>query len=325
MQLGMGILVAAAMRAALECNVADHLADGPKSVKDLARAANVNEDSLYRVLRALSTAGVFNELADHTFANTPASEVMRTDHPAKARDALVWMSSPFHFRTYSEFRHSVKTGDTCVEKAVGMPVFEYFPTHGETNREFNNAMTSISAMVVPEVLATYDFSGLGTLCDVAGGHGYLLTNILKKHSDLQGILFDLEHVVEGAKLRIAQMGLESRCTTASGDFFQSVPAADSYIMKHIIHDWEEEKAILILRNCLKAMRGNGKVLLVESVLPGPNIPAMGKWIDLEMLAMPGGKERTEDEYRALLAKAGLKLNRAVLNKSPMALLEAVRA
>jgi hypothetical protein len=321
----MGILVSAALRAALDCNVPDHLAAGPKPVSEIARAANVNEDALYRVLRALSTAGVFTESAGHVFANTPASDVMRTDHPAKVRDTLVWITSPFHLQAYTEFRHSVKTGETCVEKATGMAVFEFFRSHGETNREFNNAMTSLTAMVVPEVLASYDFSGLGTLCDVAGGHGLLLTSILAKHADLKGILFDLDHVVEGAKLRIEQMGLTSRCTTASGDFFEAVPAADSYIMKHIIHDWAEEKALLILRNCLKAMRGNGKVLLVESVIPGPNVPDMGKWIDIEMLALPGGKERTEEEYRELLAKAGLKLNRVVKNKSPMAVLEAVRA
>ncbi|GAC1401753.1 MAG: hypothetical protein NVSMB52_15580 [Chloroflexota bacterium] len=235
-------------------------------------------------------------------------------------------TNPFHHRAYAEFMHSVETGQTCVEKETGYSCFEYFTTDAETNREFNDAMTSMSAMVVPAVLETYDFSGLGTLCDVAGGHGMLLTAIPKKHEDVRGgILFDLEHVLAGGKERIASMGLGGRCEAASGDFFRAVPEADSYIMKHIIHDWEESKAIAILRNCLNGMRGDGKVLLVESVLPGPNVPNLGKWIDIEMLALPGGKERTEEEYRALLAKAGLRINRIVTNPSPMWVIEAERA
>lgn len=325
LHLSMGVVIMAALRAALDCHVADELAAGPKSVKDLAAKAKVNEDALYRCLRVLACEQIFTETAPGVFANTPISEFMRADHPSRLRDNLLFSLSGFVLRTYSEFNHSLRNGQSCVEPAFGKSVFEYFPTDPQLNREFNNAMTAISSMVVPAVLETYDFSGMGTLCDVAGGHAFLLTSILAKHADLHGILFDLEHVVEGAKERIASMGLSARCTTASGDFFQAVPAADSYIMKHIIHDWEDSKAITILRNCVKAMRGNGKILLVESVLPGPNVPHFGKYLDIHMLAMPGGKERTENEYRDLLAKAGLKLNRVVPNNSPLWMIEAVKA
>jgi len=259
------------------------------------------------------------------FANTAASALIVADHPFRLRENLLWATCKFTVETFAEFMYSVRTGKPCVEKVFGMSVFEYLPTDAESNRDFNDAMTAISAMVVPSVLATYDFSGLGTLCDVAGGHGLLLTSILQKHLDVRGILFDLEHVVQGAKPRIDQMGLTDRCATASGDFFHSVPAADSYIMKHIIHDWEETKAITILTNCARAMSANGKILLVECMVKGPDVPDFGKLLDLFMLAMPGGKERTVQEYAELLGKAGLKINRIVPNNSPLSLLEAVRA
>ncbi len=324
-QVASGILAVAALRATLLCRVADHVADGPRNVADLARLASVNEDALYRSLRATAMMGIFTEVAPRVFANTPASSVLRSDHPSRALDSALWMTNPLHFRTYAEFDHSLRTGETCVEKATGHAIFDYFPTDHECNCEFNNAMTSISLMVIPAVLEAYDFSGMGTLCDVAGGHGMLLTSILKKHPDLSGILFDLEHVVAGGRERIQAEALSSRCGTASGDFFQAVPAADNYIMKHIIHDWDDQKAATILRNCAKAMRGNGKILLVEAVLSQGNDPHLGKLIDIEMLAMPGGRERSEPEFAELFKEAGLRLNRVIQTQAPLWVLEAVKA
>jgi hypothetical protein len=324
-QVASGLLVAAALNAALKLRIPDQLIDGPKRVSELARDSNVHEQALYRSLRALAAAGIFTEIDDGVFANSPTSEVLRSDHPVRAIDTALWMTNQFHFHTYAEFMHSVRTGETCVERAVGMPVFDYFPTNQECNTEFNNAMTSITAMVVPAVLANYDFSGMGTLCDVAGGHGLLLTSILEKHPDLNGIVFDLPHVIEGTRERINTAGLAHRCQTVGGDFFQSVPEADSYIMKNIIHDWEEAKAVAILRNCANAMRGNGKILLLEAVLPEGDKPHMGKVIDLEMLAMPGGQERNAKQYDELFEKAGLQIKRIVPNDSPLSVIEAVKA
>jgi hypothetical protein len=324
-QLASGILVSAALHAALKCGIPDQLIDGPKRVSELARNSNVHEQALYRCLRALAAAGIFTEIDDGVFANSPTSEVLRSDHPMKAVDTAIWMTNSFHFRTYAEFLHTVRTGETCVERAVGVPCFDYFPTDQECNSEFNNAMTSITAMVVPAVLASYDFSGMGTLCDIAGGHGLLLTSILKKHPDLSGIIFDLQHVIGETRERVNAAGLADRCQTIGGDFFQSVPDADSYIMKNIIHDWEESKAITILQNCAKAMRGDGKILLVEAVLPAGDKPHMGKILDLEMMAIPGGQERNATQYEQLLAKAGLRLQRIVQNDSPLSVIEAVKA
>jgi hypothetical protein len=324
-QLGLGFMYSAAIRSVMELKIPDRLASSPKPVSELARTAHANEDALYRVMRALATTGVFAEIAPRTFANSPASDALRADHPANAHATIYWMTNRLHLESYAHFIHSVKTGQPCIEKSHGMPCFEYFPTDKESNDEFNNAMTSLSAMVIPAVLETYDFSGLGTLCDVAGGHGFVLTSILQKHNDLKGILFDLDHVLVGGKQRIESTGLASRCAAVSGDFFKSVPSADSYVMKHIIHDWDDEKALTILRNIHKAMRGNGKVILIESVIPAGSEPSLGKWIDLEMLALPGGKERTEQEYRDLLTRAGFKLTRVVPNNSPLWVIEAVKA
>ena len=321
----MGVLTVSALHAVLECRIPDKLAAGPKSVAELAREANVHEGALHRCLRALATTGVFTEVSPRVFANSPASEVLRSDHPSHARDTTLWMTNPFHLRSYAEFMHSLKTGETCVEKAVGVPCFEYFPTDKKCNEQFNNAMTAFSGMVVPAVLESYDFSGIGTLCDVAGGHGMMLTSILQKYPAMKGVLFDLEHVIAGSHEIIRSAGVADRCETASGDFFQAVPAADSYLMKHIIHDWEESKAITILRNCAKAMRGNGKILLIECILPAGDEPHMGKWIDIEMLALPGGQERNEAEYRELLQKADLKLVRAIPTQSPFSVIEAVKS
>ncbi|HVJ05902.1 MAG TPA: methyltransferase [Candidatus Saccharimonadales bacterium] len=324
-QIASGILIAAAFHATLRCRIPDQLSQGPKSVVELARTSQVDEHALHRCLRAVAATGIFTEVSPGVFANTPASEVLRSDHPSQALDTALWMSNSFHFRTYSEFMHSVRTGEPCVEKAFGMPVFDYFPTDPECNSEFNNAMTSITAMVVPAVLDTYDFAGLGTLCDVAGGHGRLLTSILQKHTDLRGIILDLDHVIRHTQELIATSGIADRCEAVSGNFFESVPTADSYIMKNIIHDWEESKALTILRNCVRSMRGDGKILLVEAILPEGDQPHMGKVVDIEMLAMPGGQERTANGYRELLAKAGLRVERILPNESPLSLIEAVKA
>ena len=209
-----------------------------------------------------------------------------------------------------------------MEKTVGVPVFEYFPKHPEESEIFNNAMTMFSAMVIPAVLEVYDFSGIGTLVDVAGGHGRVLTSILQKYPSMRGVLFDLEHVLAGARAAIDSLGLSDRCRTVSGDFFKAVPAGgDAYIMKHIIHDWDDERAATILKNIRSAMNPGGRVILLESVVAPGNQPDFAKLIDLEMLLMPGGRERTEQEFRDLFARAGFELTRIIPTQSPLSVIE----
>jgi hypothetical protein len=322
-QLATGYIASAALQTAVKLGIADHLAKGPQPVVALAAAAGVNEDALYRVLRALATVGVFEETGPRTFSLTPAADLLRSDRPG-LRDMALWITSPFHFRVYSNALHAVRTGEPAAEKTVGMPVFEYFTRDPELSDIFNNAMTAFSAAVIPAVLDVYDFSGIDVLVDVAGGHGAVLTSILERYPDMRGILMDVDHVVAGARPKIEAMNLQGRCETAAGDFFKAVPEGDAYIMKHIIHDWDDERASVILRNIHEALaaKADGRVILIESVIQPGNAPDLGKLIDLEMLMMPGGRERTADEFEALFAKSGFQMTRIVPTKSPLSVIEA---
>jgi O-methyltransferase domain len=328
MQLSTGYMVSISIQVAAKLGIADLLAKGPKPVSELASATGAHEDRLYRVLRVLACAGVFSETVPRTFAQTPLSETLRMDAPDSFRPMALWITSPFHFRTYAEIMHSVMTGDITFDHIHGKPVFEYLPEDPETSGIFNDAMTFLSQMVTPALLEAYDFAGIHTLMDVAGGHGALLRAILNEHPGMHGVLIDLEHVIEGAKQLPANQELANRCEFLSGDFFAEVPtSADAIIMKHIIHDWDDDKATLILKNCRKALaaKSNAKILLVESVIPPGNQPHLGKFIDLEMFVFPGGRERTEEEFRKLLATAGWRLSRVVPMKAPLWLVEAVPA
>jgi O-methyltransferase domain len=324
-QLATGHIVASALQVVLRLGVPDWLARGPRTVAELSRAAGVREDGLYRVLRALASVGVFAETSPRRFALTEAGQMLVSGAPGSMRDMGLWVTSPFHFRVYAELMHSVQTGQPAVEKVTGMPVFEFFPTQPELSEIFNDAMTNLSEVVVRAALDVYDFSGIGVLVDVAGGHGAVLTTILNAYPRMRGVLFDLAHVVAGAWPRIEAMGLAERCTTDSGDFFTAVPAGgDAYILKHIIHDWDDERAVTILRNIRTAMGGKrGRVVLLESVLQPGNAPDFGKIIDLEMLVMPGGRERTADEFRGLFASAGFAMTRIVPTASPLSIVEAI--
>lgn len=324
MQFATGYIVTAAVYSAASLGIADLLKDGPRPIAVLAAACGANEGALYRMLRALASAGVFNETSPKVFALTPISELLRSDRDDSIRDMVLWMGDKMHYDTYSEMVHAVKTGETVTEKVYGATCFEYFEKNKDVSEVFNAAMTMFSRMLTPRVLEAYDFSWLDgkTLVDIGGGHGMLLTSILKQYPRVHGAIFDLGHVLKGAETRIREAGLASRCTTCGGDFFVSVPEADAYIMKHIIHDWSDERAINILKNCHRAGKGKARVILVESVLAPGNEPHFAKWIDLEMLLLAGGRERTAEEFGALFEKAGMRLNRIIPTKSPVCVLEA---
>jgi hypothetical protein len=325
MQISIGYMPSACLYAATKLKIADLLAGGPKSLSDLARSSQANEDALYRSLRAIASLGIFRETTPRTFANTPLSEALRTGAPGSARDTVLFLANPLHFRVFGEFMHPVKTGGTAFQKVTGMDAFQFFEHQNEESEAFNAAMTAITENFTKPLIATYDFGETGTLADIGGGHGALLAAILKKHPGLRGIVFDVPHVVAGAEPRMTTEGLGSRCEVIGGDFFQSVPPADSYIMKSIIHDWDDARAIVILKNCAAAMRSRGgKIILVEMVMSSGNEPDLAKWIDMEMLAMGGGRERTETEFAELFAKAGLRLARVVRTPAPACLIEAVK-
>lgn len=325
-QVAFSLLGSIALNVAAELRIADLLADGPRPVSDLARETATNEDALYRVLRLLASLGIFSESAPRTFANSPASDTLRDAAPNSTGPMARFLADPFHFRVAGDLMHSVRTGQPAVEHVTGLPVFEYFATDKHEAEVFNSAMVSISAQVIPEVLATYDFAGIQVLVDVAGGHGSVICPILQEYPQIRGILTDLPHVLEGAAECICNHGVEARIQRIPCDFFKSVPeSGNAYLMKNIIHDWNDEKCLTILGNIRKAMGATkGKVILIEAVLSPGNEPHMGKFLDLEMLIFPGGHERTEQEFRSLFDRAGFRLTRIVPNNSPLWVIEAER-
>ena len=323
-RLGTGYMASAALQVALKLEIADRFSSDLMPVGELARATGVDEDALYRVIRALASLGLFEEPTPRMFALTLAGGLLRKG-PGSFYDMGLWITSPFHFRVYSEMMHAVTTGRPAAEKEVGMPVFEYLASNEALSVIFNNAMTGFSAGVAPAALEVYDFSRIDVLVDVAGGHGMVLTSILRQYPGMRGVLFDLPHVIAGSGPVIEAAGVKDRCTTSSGDFFKEVPpGGDAYIMKHIIHDWDDARAAAILRNIRRALDGRpqGKVILLESVLQPGSQPDLGKLIDLEMLMMPGGRERTEAEFAVLFAGAGFELVRVVPTRSPLSVVEA---
>jgi hypothetical protein len=323
-ELATAYMISAALHVAVRLRIPDHLIDGPASVEALASATGVDADRLYRVLRALASVGIFEEQPLRRFASKPAADLLRSE-PGSLRDIALFMTNGLHFQVYAEMLHTVKTGQPAVERVTGKPVFDLFAAETDDSRLFNDAMTSMSAAVVPAVLDAYDFTGIGVLADVAGGHGHVLASILREYPGMRGILFDLEHVVAGAGAHLSSMGVAGRCETIAGDFFTSVPAgADAYLMKHIIHDWDDEQAEAILHNIRTALAGRpaGRVVLIEAIVPPGPAPDLSKLIDLEMMLMPGGRERTAEQFAALFTRAGFELTRIVPTGSPLSVIEA---
>ncbi len=325
MQMLSGALLQQGICVAAKLGIADLLAVQPQTVAELANTTKTHAASLYRVLRALAGAGIFAETAEHTFELTPLAAVLRSDVPNSIRNFAIMMGENWLWRNYGELMHSVTTGDPAQNYVHGIGSFEFFTQNAAAGAVFNRAMTSLSQAVVPAIVASYDFSVARKLVDIAGGHGMLLAEILKANPHMQGILFDLPSVIEGAGALLEKEGVRSRVELASGDFFKAVPTgADVYVMKHIIHDWDDERSISILKSIGAAMNQGGKVLIIEMVVPEGNEPSPAKAMDLQMLIMESGKERTKEEYRRLLEAAGFRLTRIVPTKSPYSVIEGER-
>ena len=327
MNLLAGGFVAQAVSVAARLELADRLADGPKSADTLAKEAGAHGPSVYRLMRCLAMVGVFEERPQRTFALTPVGACLCKRGPhSLASMALLW-GADWHIRPWTALEHSVRTGQSAFPQVFGQPLFEWFGKERAAFDTFNQAMTEFSEMACAAVVASYDFSGFRRIADVGGGHGRMLTEVLKAAPSSTGVLYDMPAVVEGARRPLAEAGLQNRCEIVGGDFFERVPpGCDAYVIKHIIHDWDEASCLKILRHCKAGLAPGGKVLLIEMVLPPPGVPHFGKFLDLEMLVMaPGGEERTEDEYAALFQKAGLRLSRVVPTPSPVSVIEAVVA
>jgi hypothetical protein len=325
MQVLTGKWVSASISVVAELGIADLLAKGDKTADELADAVSAHGPSLYRVLRALASVGVFAETEGRRFTLTPLAECLRGNVPNSVREFARFIAIPAASRSWDHLMHSVKTGETGLRKAFAVNnAFDYLRTHPEEAAIFDGAMTDNSRRSAPAVAQAYDFGRFRQLVDVAGGHGLLLATILQRFPSLEGVLLDLPEVVAGANKTLAPYGLDDRCKIIGGDFFQAVPAgADAYILKHIIHDWDDERALAILRNIRKAIQPSGRLLIVEVIIAPGNEPSYGKLLDLEMLVIPGGRERTSDEYRDLFAGAGFRLAEIHQTTAPTSIIEGV--
>jgi len=305
--------------------IADQLEAGPRTAGELATTIGADADSLYRFLRAAASVGLTAEGAGGKFSQTPMSEVLRSNASPSLRGFAIMGGLEVFSRTWDQLEYSVRTGKTAVDEVYGKPVFQYFQENPEDARVFNQAMTAISTIDSPAVAGAYSFEGIHSLMDVAGGHGLLLATILQRNPQMKGALYEIPSVIEGAhKGPLAPV--MDRCALLTGDMFTSIPAGyDAYIMKHIIHDWPDDICVKILQGCRKGVNVGGKLLVADSVIKPGNDPDFGKLLDLEMLLLPGGRERTEQQFRDLFAASGWRLNRVIPTASPVSIVEGVPA
>jgi ubiquinone/menaquinone biosynthesis C-methylase UbiE len=323
-QMLVGAWITQGIYVAAELCIADLIVDGPKTAKELASQTATNYEALYRVLRALASVGIFSEDSDSRFSMTPMAEYLRSDHPDSSR-ALAIMSGAEIYTAWGQLLGSVQTGKEAMQETFGRKFFQYMTEHPERHRIYDAAMTGIHDAETQPMLDAYDFSGFASIVDIGGGNGSLLAAILKKHSNCRGVLFDLPEVADTAHSVIDNYGLSDRCDIVGGNFFDSLPPdCDAYLMRHVVHDWQDKEAITILSNCRKVMKPGGRILLVETVIPSLNEPCFGKWLDLMMLLV-GGRERTEEQYRRLLSAAGLRVSRIVPTTHEVSVIEAVVA
>jgi C-methyltransferase len=326
LQLITGKWVSQAIYVAAELGVADLLAEGERSVDELARTLDANDDALYRLLRALSSLGVFIESEGRRFRNSPLGETLRRDAPGSIRGFARHVGMDVAWAAWGDLINSVRTGKSGFDRVTGETVFEYISTRPAAAEVINESMTSICESESRAVVEAYDFSRARVIVDVGGGQGLLLARILNANPNARGILFELPHASAGARHLFARHGLTHRVDVVAGDALESVRSGgDVYIMKHVVHDWDDDRAIRFISNCEQALAPGGKLLLIETVLTPPETPHFGKLLDLEMLVMSsGGRERTLDEYRRLLARAGLELRANYPTRGPHSIVEGIR-
>jgi hypothetical protein len=316
-QLSTGFWLSKAIAVAAELGIADHLMHGPKTVEELAQAMEAHPGALYRLLRGIACVGVFAEDAQGRFILTPLAALLLADNPQSWRAAAIMNGEPWAWQPWGDLLYSIKTGRPAFDHIFGMEFDTYLAQHrnaADTFQAFMNVATAEEAVAVAPV---YDFSGMTTVVDVGGGRGALLGAILQANSHLRGVLFEAPHVIATARPALEAQGVADRCELVAGDFFETLPiGADAYILKWILVSWDDDQAVSILRNCHRAMRANGKLLVVERIIPSGNEPFYGKLADLNLLVLYRGRHRTEAEYQALFGHAGFELSRIIPTHSP---------
>jgi copper chaperone CopZ len=325
MQLLNGAHVAGAVSCLAELGIPDLLEAGPKSAEELAGQTGTNPEALYRLMRATACVGVLAEGPEGTFSETPMSAVLRSNANPSLRALAIMGGREWHGRGWSRLEYCVRTGKQALDQVYGAHIFEYLRQNPEEAQIFHDTMTALSMIDGPAVAAAYSFDGILSVVDVGGGHGLLLATILARNPHLKGTLYEVPHVVEGCRNGPLTPVME-RCTLASGDMFSSVPAgADAYIMKHIIHDWSDDLCVKILTACREGVNPGGKLLVVDNVIRPGNEFSPGKFLDLQMLIFPGGRERTEKQFGDLFAAAGWRLSRIIPTAAADSIVEGVPA
>jgi hypothetical protein len=322
-QMATGYWVSQAIYVAAKLGIADLLKDGPQSCAALAAATASDVPSLFRLMRALASVGVFSHVGRDCFALSRLAESLQTDAPASLR-AMVITVGEIHYQACGNLLHSIQTGSPAFNNAFGASLFDYLGQNVAAADAFNQGMTNASSMLAYAVLMAYDFAGISSIIDIGGGQGKLLEKILQFNPDMRGTVFDMASTIERANQQPGTNERRRRCSYVAGDFFSSVPqGADAYVLSSVIHDWDDNRAITILRNCRSAMTKNSKILLVEMIVPDAASPSFSKLIDLNMLVMNGGRERTRGEFCALLSAADYKLTRIVPTMAPQSVIEAI--
>jgi SAM-dependent methyltransferase len=312
------------LQLAAELGIADLLGNGPRSAADLAAATQTDAKALYRLLRALAAVGVFTEVEPSRFGLTGVGEHLRSDHPESLASWVLFQG--LFNDVNSQAMHSIRTGMSTVPEVFAESLFEHLDRHPEKAAIFQEAMAQHSRLMGPRLLEAYDFGGARRVVDVGGGDGSFLSSIVRAHPEMSGVVYDAPYVADAAHKQLAAAGLGERCTFVGGNFLEQVhPGGDVYLLKGVVHNWPDDDAVVLLRNCRRAMGSDGRLLLIEWVVPLGDEPHPSKLLDLSMLFVYGGKERTEEEFIELLSAADLRLVRVVNTPSTLNFLEAVSA
>jgi hypothetical protein len=352
-----GQLITRSISVVTNLKIADYLVDGPKSIDQLAEKTNSHPDSLYRILRMLSSVGIFAEVKEEAANNgskqfklTPMASLLQSNEKNSIKNLSLLLDIESFKRALDDLLYTVQTGENAFKHANDLNLFEYLQQNQKDAEIFNNAMTSLTSSQVSSISSMYDFSQFNSIVDIGGGQGSLLFTILKNNSKLHGILFDLPYAIESAKNRIESGGstldssIESRCKLIAGDFFKSIPSgstttADGYILKNVILNWDDKSATVILKNCLQAMKSivksnqedkqklNTKLLIIDVIMPPEGNEAfIGKFLDIQMLVLTqSGKIRTEKEFTKLLNSCGFYINNIIRSSDPMNFLSIIEA
>lgn len=321
-QMATGFWLSQAIYVAAKLGIADLLKDGPQSCVVLAASTHSDNASLYRLMRALSSVGIFKQLNNGRFALSDVAQNLRTDVHGSLRHMVITLGE-IHYQACGNLLHSVQTGSPAFDQVFGESLFDYLRQNVNAADAFHRGMANVSSILAYAVLMAYDFAGISSIVDIGGGHGEFLEKILQFNAHVAGTVFDTPSTIEGAKQRLRNSACARRCSYVAGDFFASVPkGAEAYLLCGVIHDWDDRRAATILKNCREAMMKNGRLLLVDMVVPEAPSASFIKLLDLNMLVMTGGRERTKAEFAALLDDAGYKLTRIIPTMGPQSIVEA---